>query len=367
LNIPAADIGLRPEFQALLSRSNVDASSLITLDDLPNDASLAEKLKPENTRWILVDHNALQGILGSIYSEHVSGVIDHHDEERKVPEDTGDEPRIVEKAGSCTSLVTNYCREVWDNISSQALSTGAALAQDDAVSLNNDQAFSTTWDAQIAQVAIASILIDTNNLEDTNKVTSNDVTAAKYLEAKILASPQVSQTFDRDELFRHISRAKQDIGQLKLRDILRKDYKQWNEDNMLLGVSSVVKHVNFLIDKAAGESHGEDKTTAFVRAADAFAKDHKLGMFAIMTTSTSAQGDFQRELYLSATNTASIKAAAKFEKDSAEKLGLAPWHGSVDGINRTEEDCWRRIWQQTALQHSRKQVAPLLRKSMTGS
>ncbi|KAK3076590.1 hypothetical protein LTS18_012610, partial [Coniosporium uncinatum] len=105
-NIPRADIQLRPEFLALLPHANLEPHHLITLSDLPDLSEIKARLPPENTKWILVDHNALQGELGKIYAGRVVGAIDHHDEENMIPEETGVEPRVITKTGSCTSLVT---------------------------------------------------------------------------------------------------------------------------------------------------------------------------------------------------------------------------------------------------------------------
>ena len=93
---------------------------LISLDDLrehDTKSSQLTKLKPDDTRWILVDHNALQGELGRTYGARVRGCIDHHDEEGKVPGKEicvrEGEMRIVEKSGSCASLVIAWARDGW--------------------------------------------------------------------------------------------------------------------------------------------------------------------------------------------------------------------------------------------------------------
>ncbi|KIW07358.1 uncharacterized protein PV09_02204 [Verruconis gallopava] len=362
LNIPARDIELRPEFLALLPHANVDPGSLITLDDLRKRETSPFALAPQATSWILVDHNALQGSLGSVYSARVIGCIDHHEDEHQIPDDTGDEPRIIKKSGSCTSLVTNYCQGMWDKISADASTSNEMKAGDDAASLGRDAASSSLWDTQVAKLAIASILIDTNNLRD--KVTEHDVLAVKYLESKIIASQEGSKSYSRDQFFKEISEAKQNIGQLKLHDILRKDYKEWTEGGQVLGISSVVKDIDFLVEKAAQEGSGGNKFELFVQAVDSFAKDRGLGLYAIMTTSTSPEGEFQRELFVSATNAQTVEAAAKFVNHSATELGLAKWRGPVDGVEYSRADCWRRIWQQNNVAHSRKRVAPLLRDAM---
>ena len=129
LNIPGSEVDLRPEFTKLFYHANISPSHLITLDDLPPASDLENKLPPSNTRWILVDHNSLQGNLGAVYAPRVHGVIDHHEEENAVPKDTEPEPRIVEKSGSCSSLVIRTFKSKWDALAVSTLSSGAAHAQ----------------------------------------------------------------------------------------------------------------------------------------------------------------------------------------------------------------------------------------------
>ena len=217
-NMSASGINMRPEFKAVFKWAYIDPAHLITLDDLPAMSEIQAKLKPENTRWILVDHNALQGQLGKIYSSRVHGVIDHHDDEGKVPKDTGDEPRIIEKSGSCTSLITNFIRPTWEVLSGSALSSGAAHAQGD--SLSDDDAVVKRWDASVAHLGLASIVIDTANLEDQSKTTEHDRKAVEYLEAKILLCPQLATSFDRTAFYEAIDAAKKDIESLRLQDVL---------------------------------------------------------------------------------------------------------------------------------------------------
>ena len=363
-NIPASDVQLRPEFLAVFKHANIEPGHLITLDDLPPLSDIQTQLTPENTNWILVDHNALQGHLGKIYSNRVAGVIDHHDDEGKVPNEMGDEPRIIEKTGSCTSLITNYSRPAWDMLSASALSSGAAHAQGD--SLSDDAAAVKRWDAAVAQLGLASILVDTANLHDENKTTEQDRQAVEYLEAKIMFCPQLSASFDRTVFYREINAAKKDIGGLKLQDILRKDYKQWDQGGLKLGISSVVKHIDFLQKKAGDEANAQSTGEAFLKTLEEFAKDRKLDMYTLMTTSTSSEGQFQREILLWAFNDSAVSAAEAFAANSTEELGLEDWHGSSSVADATRGDGqWRKVWWQRQVQHSRKRVAPLLRETMT--
>jgi exopolyphosphatase len=361
-NIPASGISLRPEFLAVFKHANIESGHLITLDDLPAMSEIEAQLQPENTKWILVDHNALQGQLGKIYASRVQGVIDHHDDEGKVPTDTGNEPRIIEKSGSCTSLVANYCRKSWDMLSGSAMSSGAAHAQGD--SLSDDDAVVKRWDASVAQLGLSSILIDTANLQDASKTTGHDRQAVQYLEAKIMACPALSPTFARADLYNEIDAAKGDIAGLKLQDILRKDYKQWDQGGQQLGISSVVKNIEFLQDKAGAEAKSTPHGDAFLNAVATFAKERELDLYSIMTTSTSATGEFQRELLLWAFNETAVSRAKAFEASSRDELGLEEWNGG-ESVAGGKEGQWRKVWWQRKVQHSRKRVAPLLREAMS--
>ena len=360
-NMSASGINMRPEFRAVFKWANIEPAHLITLDDLPALSEIQAKLKPENTRWILVDHNALQGQLGRIYSSRIHGVIDHHDDEGKVPKDTGDEPHIIEKSGSCTSLVTNFIRPTWDALSGSALSSGASHAQGD--SLSDDDAVIKRWDASVAQLGLASIVIDTANLEDKSKTTEHDRKAVEYLEAKILLCPQMATTFDRTAFYEAVDAAKKDIGSLRLQDILQKDYKEWEQnDCQKLGISSVVKPISFLQDKA-NEEASSPSSKVFTDQLQSFAKDRDLDLYSIMTTSTSPNGDFQRELLLWAFNDRAVSWAKSFAETSGEELGLEDWDGASDVAASEGNGQWRRVWWQRQVQHSRKRVAPLLRQA----
>lgn len=357
LNIPKADISLRPELLALLPYANIEREHLITLDDLPSFSSLKENLPSENTRWILVDHNALQGKLGSLYSERVVGVVDHHVDESKVPNDTGSEPRIIETSGSCTSLVVNHFRIAWDSFTSAGVTSGAAHAQGD--SLADDSAVVSLWDAQVAQFALASVLIDTHNLKDENKVTEHDKKAAAFLEAKINSSPKVSTTYSRDSFFDQISEAKKDVDSIPLEGILRKDYKQWTEDGMAVGISSAVKSLDYLQEKA---DKGSEKSPreALIEIAISFAKERSLAVYSIMTAFQAGDGKFSRELLVLGLDKNGSAAVKRFTESSASQLKLEDVEGTEDDEQRVN------IWRQHDVAASRKQVAPMIRQAMTG-
>ena len=344
-NLFKIDVALRPEFSKVLEYANLTTDHLITLDDLQLNRGEPDLLEPQQTKWVLMDHNAFQGVLGKRYGHRVGGVIDHHQEENQVPQDTGCEPRIVEKAGSCTSLVTNYVREAWTKLSSAS---------------HGSDATERLWDAQVAKVALASILIDTANLTDPSKATKHDQDAVQYLEAKILEHPETAKTYDRQSLYEEISGAKQEIGQLCIHDILRKDYKEWTENGKKLGISSVVKPLDFLLSKAKQEMHLSE-VDSFNVLVGKFCEQRELDLYAAVTAFSDDNREFRRELFLRSVNPTCNSVAEKFERDATDELGLMIWEGAkLEEVSRE----WQKAWRQGRTQHSRKQIAPLLREAM---
>lgn len=351
VNIPARDLALRPELTTLLSHANLKPSDLITLDDLPS-------LPASKTSWTLVDHNALTGPLASTYSgtASITACIDHHDDESFIPATAI--PRIITKSGSCCSLVTTHLHEPWVQLALFSSSIGAANGQQSYLVID-DTHYTSTWDAQVALLALGAVLIDTQNLTSTHKVTKHDTQAVKLLEAFINMSPRMSPKYDRDAFYAEIDAAKSDISALSLTDILRKDYKSWSEGDLELGIASVVQGLPFLREKADAEAGSKD---ALVRACVEFGKERSLGLFAVMTAFTNAKGDFERELLLLATEEGKASEAAKrFVEKSAGDLKLVELDQPT---SKDESAVWLGVWRQDNLEASRKQVAPSLREAM---
>ena len=277
---------------------------------------------------------------------------------------TDPEPRIIERSGSCTSLVVRTLRFGWDIISSSSLSSGAGHAQGEAAI--DDSAVTQTWNAQIAKLAIASVLTDTANLTAEGKVFPVDTEAVQYLEAKIQSSTREARTWDRAKFYNEINAAKGDIEGLTFDDILRKDYKEWIENGKKLGISSVVRPLSFLVPKAFEANQKDLQEMSFDAAIVNFTDTRDLSMFAIMTASTSMSKGFQRELLLE-TRSSMAPVAAKFSSQATAELGLEDLSvRSVNEYNTSGEGpgVFRKVWRQKDVSKSRKQVAPLLRKAM---
>ena len=350
LNIPKDKIRLRQEFALICEKAGVKTDSLLTLDEISDDV-----VKSENIKWLLVDHNKPTGRLAKFLPEQVIGTVDHHDEENFIINPTIVEPRVVQKAGSCTSLVVDYCRSAWDTISSSSLSTGGANGQGE--SAINDSAFTMTWDAQVAKLALASILIDTSNLTNPDKVEPIDEEAVAYLEAKIMLSPREAKSWKRKAFYKEIKEAKSNIGILTFEEILEKDYKQWDEGSLRLGISSVVKDLDFLSKKV--------EIGSFHDLVDGFMVQHDLDIFAIMTHAKSNKGERYRQIQLQAKSSA-IEHAKRFVQNNENDLRLeqSPITGIQIQHSPESEGIWRTTWLQKDNSKSRKQVAPLLRAAM---
>jgi exopolyphosphatase len=346
-NIPASDLPLRPELTALLRHAGILPSELITLDDLGNDP-----LPEDKTEWTLVDHNVMQGQLGERYASRVTGVIDHHDDEQTIPKDA--EPRVIEKTGSCNSLITNYLRETWQSLASMVSASKIGLGQDDI--LMDDHYYASTWDGQVAKLALGAILIDTINMKAEHKITDHDRKAVRYLEARINVSPKLGKDYDRDRFFNEINEAKSNIDDLSLEDILRKDYKKWKEGELTLGIASVVQSVKYL--------QGREKD--FAVAVKQFAQKKSLGIFAIMTAYQDPSNQFAREILLIASNDGKAKEAVeRFVQNGGKELQLQDAEDPV-GVPEDAAFSFQHHWTQKNLDASRKRVAPLLREAMSG-
>ncbi|SPN99697.1 related to exopolyphosphatase [Cephalotrichum gorgonifer] len=310
---------------AVLRHVGLEPQDLLTLDDLPD-------IEPRDTRFLLVDHNSPTGVVRR-FGDRVVGTIDHHADEGHVPADCGEEPRLIETCGSCVSLITHYCREVWDDLAREGSSSADAAAADKAMAL----------------MALAVIFSDTVNLTAKDKVMPKDTSAVEYLEAKLEGSG-----YDRQAYCDKISAVRLDLSDLSLRDIFRKDYKEWVSGDLRLGTCSVVQNFGYMLGRAGSED-------VLVGELGRWAEEKQLDLVSVMTLAI-GDGKYERELLLWGRNDRAVRAAKKFSTDYGEELGLSPLNdGALDVDGETD---WRRVWKQGSVKQSRKQIAPLIRKAM---
>lgn len=325
-NLPRADLALRTEMTAVLQAADLDLKQLLTLSDLP------DHLSPEHTRWFLVDHNSLTGQLAR-YKGQVVGCIDHHEDEGVVSKNV--EPRVIEPCGSCMSLIVEETRTLWSDL--VKMTKTAEDAEENR---------------KLAMLGLAPILIDTINFTEKHKVKPKDISAADFLEEKV----QGFQGYDRKMYFDRVAAVKEDISSLGFRDILRKDYKEWTEGNNLkLGVSSVVKGLNYLTEKK------DDQTAqdGFLGAVAAWAEERELDVVSVMTAANNERDQFERNLLVWGRTDKGIEGLRKFADGSSEKLQLTTF-----GDGQLDDKDNRKAWLQGNLAASRKQVAPLLREAL---
>ena len=333
-HLTRGDLALRPEYAEVLRRAAVTPDDVLTLTDLPGPDALA----PADTRWLLVDHNCLTGMLRDRYSAQVRGCIDHHKDDHGVPEDG--EPRVIATSGSCASLIVEECQASWD-----------VLARDGAEE-------TALVDAQLAHLALGPILVDTSNLKVADKTTDHDTRAVAYLEAKVQAAGKaLAEEYQRDALYGLLARLKEDISAQSLRDVLSKDYKEFgNADlgELKMGTSSAPRSIAFLVQKA--RDAGQD----FVDELRKWAEEKQLDQLAVLTCTQDGADKDKRELLLWARNERAVRAARGWEADMTDVLGLRRWQdGELDADGPAD---WRRCWSQGNTAFSRKKIAPSLRE-----
>lgn len=316
-NLAREDLKLRTELYPVLRHAGLDYNDLLTLSDLPQIAS------DDQADWLLVDHNALTGPLAK-FQNRVLGCIDHHIDEKAVH--TEAEPRVIEHAGSCATLIIDHYRSAWDE-----------MRKDTASKDEN---------AKLAKIALAPILIDSDNLRSKDKMSDKDPVIAKLLEDVI-----DDKEFNSAAYYKEIDTVKHDISSLTIPEILRKDYKEWREGDILLGISCAVQGMDYLVEKAGS-------TDALYKHLGEWAEKRGLDVASIMTAS-SPNGIFQRNLLVWGVTPNGQAALAKFGDMFTDHLQLVQLaNGSLDKPRVS------LAWNQKNLKASRKQVAPALREAL---
>lgn len=310
LNIPRDDLNLRPELLYLLSQLDVNANNLFCLDDLTNLVSDGTLVK-SNCHAFLVDFNRLTGSLADLIDNRVVGVLDHHDDEGYYKSAN---PRIVQKTGSCSSLVVNF----W-----------------------NRQLSGLPKDRGLLQLACAPLLVDTANM--TSKVEQPDLDSFEVLKS-------LGQEFPFGSFFQTVQNHKKNLEGMTGRDILRKDYKQWDNEGsstkLRLGISSVQQSLDWLVNEH--KQFDQDILNS--------AKERDVDVYVVMT-SFIKDDKFSRELiiYPIATNTKPL--IDKFLIEAKEKFQLEPKKSLFNNPDVM-------VFDQFDTKASRKQVGPLLRQTL---
>lgn len=203
------------------------------------------------------------------------GIVDHHvdplgDKRAKLAQET----QIVVPLGSASTLVAERYLET-----TKLPSIG-----------QTDFEPSSLIDTAIANLLVATILIDTANMDPKmERVTKRDEEAVSGLVSRLNACGDTF-TFktvdDRTALFNHLQAIKFDLSRLASPELLRKDYKGWTSDNGIkYGISSVT------LSTADWLAKDSDLSSTFAN----YAIENDLAFLLVMTSFT-AEDRFQREL-----------------------------------------------------------------------
>lgn len=307
LNFTRKELSSRKDVLLVFQKHGIDTQNLFFTDDLTQLKNVDQ--------LILVDHNSPQGKVKNLGLEIV-GIIDHHEDEG-IAIDA--KPRIIQKSGSCSSLVFKY----WYDLIGD----------------------SNKIEDSIIKFLLAPLVIDTSNL--TSKVEDIDVQVFKIY-SKYL------HDFDTGAFYKDVRKAKDDIEGLSLDDIFLKDYKSFefevgsSDVVKKVGITSVVKPFDWLEDRFAKLNQG----------AKMFLEDQHLDIFIIMTSYLNKDDQFNRQLGIigaSESDDVLINLALEAVKDQLEIETLPKY---------TEESPKLQVFQQNNLASSRKQVAPAFKNAL---
>ncbi|SCU91687.1 LAME_0E13454g1_1 [Lachancea meyersii CBS 8951] len=311
LNILRADLELRRDVVWILKQRNIPHSLLYFHEDLQD---LRKSFKGP-IEAVLVDHNDPQSVMKNLV-DSVVGVIDHH-EDLGLHKDiiSRHNPRIITPSGSCSSLVFNYWHKTLD-------SSERAKMSPDALSL-----------------CLGALLIDTSKM--SHKVEHPDQKAHA-------AYKQSLPNLNFDEFFSQLRQAKDDIVGLSLRDILRKDYKEFEfskkQGLLKCGFASVVKPLEWI--------YAQFPDQEFVDSCENFGSERSLDILVVLTSWTDSKGQFERQVASYAKEKPNIEYSRLIAQQIAAPLKLQP----LEVLNPPSENC--AFFSQLDTSASRKQVVP---------
>ncbi|KZO94670.1 DHH phosphoesterase [Calocera viscosa TUFC12733] len=332
------DLALRPENTLAFSRASVSPDDLLCIDDLPSPP-------PAFPRIALVDHNRLS----SEFSGEVVGVIDHHSDEGFYPSASPRLIRTPEEAGSCTSLVTEHFRALW-------------------------QAHLDDVPKEVAFLLLCTILIDTGGLKPDGKAQAVDRAAAAFLmplagypsPAGLTANSEGTVPPEVEQLFTELITKKFDVAGLSTRDLLRRDYKQYSISPVEGGKGGKVELGLCTVPLGLGPWAAKDPQ--IWTGVQEYIAERGLDVCGILTTYRNEKGKHRRQVVLCLRERADADAALgrmlREGLEGSQELRLVREEGKKKfGLGTGEEEgvC---VWKQGNVQATRKQVAPLVSKSI---
>lgn len=239
LNLHREEFFLRKDSLYLFQLLNVSSEDLLFLDDVP----LHTLLSTDKLRMTLVDHNILNP-RQEFLSVAIERIIDHHKDEGTLYPLLPSENKLIAVVGSTSTLI--------------------------AEKLFANKSF--LIDSQLALFLLAPILVDTSNLQSPEKTTLRDLLAAETLcslAVEILPA----------DFYNKLFAAKHDVTGLTPEMLLRKDFKEYLDGNLLYGISSFPTTVRW----------GEEDIPLISPILEEYAKDRKLSLLFVMMTEMDEQ------------------------------------------------------------------------------
>lgn len=300
MNIPRQEITLRKDVLYLFELLGISLDDLLFLDD--EDVPLQRLFKEQRVRINLVDHNVLRHALVG-FSDVVERIIDHHMDENKIYP-LVNENKLVAVVGS-----------------------NATLIAEKIFSSSHMKCFQ-----ELGTLLLAPILIDTSNLK-SEKTTPRDIQAVKNLK-KIASIPK--------DFYKKLKNAKNDVSDLTIEMLLRKDFKEYLDEDIFYGISSLPYEVHWNLEDLG----------LIIQDIKGFALKQNLDFFVVLMSS----------------NTACMKRTILVHSSSLEHLKAFDAYVKVDKILKNILipgeflDGHLRIYQ-TKNTIARKQLQPLLHLS----
>lgn len=335
LQTPRADLSLRPENLYALEFSGINTAHLLTGDEIPADA-------PPAGKYALLDHNALTGRFAAHDDMRVTAIVDHHEDEKRHPEAS---PRIVESpTGSCSSLIGRLIQKEWD----------------------------AGMNRPVARLLLCAVLIDTGGLKAGGKAEVTDREVGLFLleKAELVSAGagtivDVHDVKEAKELTRILTTRKTSVDSLSLRDLLRRDYKEYRfvpswtaEGSLLVGLASVPRSIKAITGR---DQKGRKELGA---ACAAWVKEKGLDMLGVLTSwkeegKGSKKGKHRRETLWVVRKDEEVEERLWKRLEGSAELELKRKERVME--EAAGRDLKMRLYEQGNGQATRKVIAPLVR------
>ena len=246
-----------------------------------DDVDLQNLLERKQMVLTLLDHNKLSGPQ-SVFSDVVLEILDHHKDEKLYTNTTV--RRTIEPVGTCTRIISK---------STFLLTTieGSATTLVTAEILADSLCKETIIDYGTAQLLAGPMLVDTANFSPSAaRFNEKDTdTFARLCEA----CPEI----ERETLFKKLQFEKFNVLSLCSRDLLRKDYKEWDNipykegGDMKTSIKMGISSVGLSIDAWCG------KEKSFCEELRRWNRERQLDLLLCMNAFTDERsGNFMRQL-----------------------------------------------------------------------